>query len=246
MSDILEKVAIAIIGGVVGAVLFKKLGEKDLRHKEENFDDKIKEADKRIAEADKKIQIAKDSIKSYSDLASALIDDLSHEVDTAVKSVYEREAKESFRRKLDDYDYKSIAIKECKDSMLKITREELRSIIRYEFGPQISDILELEVKKYFNDNIQRTVQTNIDSEYIMRTAKLFIREEVVNILEDRADKALDDCNIEDIVEDYLKERSIKLESIIKKTVTKLISEKVDDLDLDVDDEEKNGIHITFR
>jgi hypothetical protein len=238
MNEVFEKVVIATIGGIIGAVIIKKIEEKKRNKEEETFGQKIKRADEILEDCEWRL-------KADSELANNAIIDLSRKVDAAVKSVYDGEAKAGFKRKLDDYDFKSIAIKECKESMQDITDSELRKLIYAKYSAQVCTVLGEEIRKYFKENVTDVVKTTLDENYIQRTARSFIKDEVVGILEDRADKAISSCDVDDIVKDYLKERSVKLESIIRKTVTKLVSEKVDDLDLEVDDEPTNGIHITF-
>lgn len=252
MNEVFEKVTIVaavVVGGIIGIIALDKIEGKKRDKEEENFKTKMAEANKTIDHYKKKMDDLIDDFKFDIDcnnkLAGSAINDIHNKVDHAVKTVYDTDAKVAFARKLDDYDFKSIAINECKDSMQDITDSELRKLIYAKYSAQVHTVLEEEIRKYFSNKITDVVQSTIDENYIQRTARNFIKDEVIGILEDRADKAIDDCDVDDIVKDYLKERSVKLESIIRKTVTKLVSEKVDNLDLEVEDEPTNGIHITF-
>ena len=89
----------------------------------------------------------------------------------------------------------------------------------------------------------------MDEDYITRIATAYIRSEVVGILETQVDKMLDSYDIDDLIDDYLDDHPIKVESAIKKVAAKAVKEKVEDLEIkayyedDLDDE--GTIRISF-
>ena len=238
MNESLEKVIIAVVGGVVGAFIIKKIMDSKDQRDEKKFD-------KRIARADEIIGNAKDSLNRVNSFYYDVSKEISSKVDSAIRQLYKEDSKENFKKQLDEFNFKDIAVQECKNSMRDITDSELSKLINSTYREQVHNVFEYEIRKYFDNNVKDFVKNSLDENYIQRMSRSYIKDQIVGILEDRADKALDDCDIDDIVEDYLKDRSIKLESIIRKTVTKLVAEKVDDLDLEVDDAPSGELHITF-
>ena len=227
MNETVEKITVAVFGGLIGALVVICINKRDdhrIESKEEKLDKKIEQAEKSL-------------------------DDISKKVDTAVKSVYESEAKEAFKRKIDYIDLRGIAVKECKSSMRDITDLHLKMLIHSEFTSQVRPVMEDEIKKYFKDKIDDLAKSYLDEDYITRIAKAYIRSEVVGILETQVDKMLDSYDIDDLIDDYLDDHPIKVESAIKKVAAKAVKEKVDYLEIkayyedDLDDE--GTIRISF-
>lgn len=225
MNETFEKVTIAVIGGIVGAILVACLNK--------NFDHRIEHKEEKL---DKKIEQAEKSL-----------DDISRKVDSAVKSVYDSEAKEAFKRRLEDVDLKGIAIKECERSMRDITDLQLKMLIHSEFISRVRPILEDETKHYFKDKVEGIAKLYLDEDYITRTAKAYIRSEVIGILETQTEKMLDSYDIDDLIDDYLDDHPIKVESAIKKVAVKAVKEKVDDLEIEYEDDldDEGTIRISF-
>lgn len=225
MNETFEKVTIAVIGGIVGAILVICINKRD-NHRIESKEEKL---DKKIEQAEKSL------------------DDISKKVDAAVKSVYETEAKEAFKRKIDYIDLRDIALRECKSSMRNIIDTQLKMLIHSEFISRVRPILEDETKHYFKDKVECIAKIYLDEDYITRTAKAYIRSEVIGILETQTEKMLDSYDIDDLIDDYLDDHPIKVESAIKKVAVKAVKEKVDDLEIEYEDDldDEGTIRISF-
>ena len=227
MSETSEKLGIAIIGGILGAIVIVCLNKKydhRLEHKEEKLDKKIEQAEKSI-------------------------DDIHAKVETAVKKVYDGDAKNAFKRKLDDFDFKSIAIKECRLSMEAITNSELSRLIRDKYSSQVKQVLEDEIKRCFQQKAEDIAKGYLNEDFVDRTAKAYIRNEVYNVLELQTDKMLNDYDIDNVINDYLDDHSGKVESIVKKAASKAVKELldgVDDIRVEYNPDDEESVHITFR
>ena len=226
MSETSEKLGVAIIGGIIGAIVIVCLNKKydhRLEQKEEKLDKKIEQAEKSL-------------------------DDISTRVEKAVKTVYDGAAKDAFKRKLDDFDFKSIAVKECRLSMEAITESELSRLIRDRFSSQVTKVLEDEIKRCFQQRAEDIAKGYLNEEYVDRTAKAYIRNEVYNVLELQTDKMLANYEIDDVINDYLDDHSSKVEGAVKKAAAKAVKELLDDIDdvrVEYDPDDEESVHITF-
>lgn len=219
MNNILEKVLIGIVGGAVGVYICKKLLTGQVEKDKKDLEEKLEEADK-------------------------VIKDVNRQIDRTVTSVYAKEAKEIFRSRLDAFDLKTVAIRECKDSMKTITETELNRIIRERYSSEITSSIRSEIERKCQGEIQHAVSMYVNEDYIKQISRKYINEETKDILERQIEKAIDSCDINDIVSDYLDDNSIRFDSILRKAITKAVKEKVEDISIEVDDDD-SLIRISF-
>lgn len=219
MNNILEKVLIGVIGGAVGVYICKKFLSAQVEKNKKDLEEKIEDVDKVLSDVNKRI-------------------------DRTVSSIYNKEAKEIFRSRLDSFDLKSAAIRECKDSMKSITETELNRIIRERYSSEITGAIRSEIERKCQGEIQHAVSMYVNEDYIKQISRKYINEETKDILERQIEKAIDSSNIDDVVSDYLYDNSIRFDPMYRKAIMKAIKEKIEDISIEVDDDD-SPIRISF-
>lgn len=202
--------AIGVIGGVIGGIIVNKMIKDTISSKKAELDETIEEAKRRT-------------------------NDISDQVDTAVRFVYDNEAKSAFERKLRTINLEEVSANLCKDYIKKLDDTMLRKMIRETYDSQIKSTMRDELKSYFEEGIKRFIDADIDTEFIRKTAKTYIRDEVKDILVDEIKEAIDDCNVDQKIEIAIAKRDISRlvsREIERFDCTYLFEDKVDDLDFD--------------
>lgn len=177
--------AIAAVGGLVGGLIAKYLLQKELVKNDDRLDAKMKELDGEI-------ENAKKQASDYSD-----------QVERAVRFVYNTEARSAFERKLKTVNLEEISVAVCKDAIRKLDDTMIKQMIRENYESQIKTVMRNELEKYFKDGIKRLIDTDIDSEFIRRTAKTYVKDEVRDVLSEEVKEAVGRCNIEKCIDDAL-------------------------------------------
>lgn len=184
--------AIAAIGGLVGGLVAKYLLQKELVKNDDRLDAKMRELDGEIENAKKQAESIKKQANDYSD-----------QVERAVRFVYNTEARSAFERKLKTVNLEEISVAVCKDAIRKLDDTTIKQMIRENYESQIKTVMRNELEKYFKDGIKRLIDTDIDSEFIRRTAKTYVKDEVRDVLSEEVKEAVDRCNIEKCIDDTL-------------------------------------------
>ena len=202
--------AIGVIGGVIGGIIVTKMIKDSIASKKVELNETIEDAKKRA-------------------------NDISDQVDTAVRFVYDNEAKSAFERKLRTINLEEVSANLCKEYIKKLDDTMLRKMIRETYDSQIKSTMRDELKSYFEEGIKRFIDSDIDTEFIRKTAKAYIRDEVKDVLIDEIKEAIDDCNVEQKIEIAIARRDISRlvsREIERFDCTYLFEDKVGDLDFD--------------
>ena len=183
----------------------------------------------------------REKINAALDRAEARTKNINDQVDEAVRFVYDTEARNAFDKCLKSMNVESIAEEVCKREIQTIEDSVIRRRIQAEYEGQIRKIMQEELKEYFKNGIKRMIDTDIDSEFIRRTAKTYIKDIVSDQLDDEIEKAIkscdvddlmkkavNDCDVEDLIEEYIEDHSSKINDIIRKAASQIIKEKFDD------------------
>ncbi len=188
----------------VGALFWKKdHDKKDLKEKEE--------------ELTKAIANAKDQAN-----------DISNKVDEAVRFVYDNEAKRAFDRKLQTINLEELATNICKRNLQKIEDSVIRKQIEQAYVTQIRGTMKDCLKDYFKDGIKKMVDDEIDTDFIRRMAKTCVKDDVHDILESEVEKMVRDCDVSDVMADYIDSHSTKYDASIKRVINDAVGNDIDD------------------
>ena len=209
-TEMVAMAAVGVIGGVLGGIIVDKMVKDSLANKKAELSEVIENAKKQT-------------------------NDISEQVDTAVRFVYDNEAKSAFERKLRTINLEEVSANLCKEYVKKLDDTMLRKMIRETYDSQIKSAMHDELKTYFEEGIKRFIDTDIDSEFIRRTAKTYIKDEVRDILSDEIKEAIDDCNVDQKIEIAIAKRDISRQvtkAITSFDCTYLFEDKVDDLDFE--------------
>lgn len=215
-NEIMGLLAACTFSGIIGGFIAKLYLQKDL------------------SEERNKIQAAVDR-------AEAKSKDIDEQVEEAVRFVYDTEARNAFDKRLKTINVESIAEEVCTREIQPIEDSVIRRRIQAEYEGQIRKVMQDELKEYFKTGIKRMIDTDIDSEFIRRTAKTYIKDIVNDQVDEQIKKAVKDCGIDDLMEkavnssdvderiaDYIDDHSSKLNDIIRKSVNQILKEKFDD------------------
>lgn len=184
--------AIAAVGGLVGGLIAKYLLRKEFVKNDDRLDAKMKELDGEIENAKKQAESIKKQASDYSD-----------QVERAVRFVYNTEARSAFERKLKTVNLEEISVAVCKDTIRKLDDTTIKQMIRESYESQIKTVMRNELEKYFKDGIKRLIDTDIDSEFIRRTAKTYVKDEVRDVLSEEVKEAVDRCDLEKCIDNAL-------------------------------------------
>lgn len=176
----------------------------------------------------KTMEDEKKALQKNIEESEKLLKEIPDQVDSAVRFIYDNEAKSAFERKLKTINIEELATIECQKTIKKIEDPVLRKYIRDTYSTQTRNIIEDEVKKYFKEGIKHIVDTEIDSDFIRRAAKNYIRDEAKDILEDEVERVVENSDVDEAIENYIDDNSTKFDSLIRKTITKILYEKFDD------------------
>ena len=201
--EILGVGAMCIVAGAIGSVATRYFINSDLKEEKSKLNDAI-------ANAEKSSQ------------------NIAEQVDTAVRFVYDNEARGAFERKLRSVNVEEIAVNECKNSIRKVEDSVIRQSIRNSYDSQIRKVMQDELKEYFKTGIKRLVDTEIDTDFIRRTARDYVKNETNDILEKEISNEVGKCDVSQAVEEYIDDNSSKFDTLIRKEIKKVISEKFDD------------------
>ena len=221
MNTTLEKIIITVVGGCVGALIFKKLTEK-----KENT-----RVDEAIAKLEKETGKAKD-----------FIDDVSSQISSTVDRVYKEDAKKIFEEKLQKFNINLIADQTCERVVSNLANRKLEALVRNECQYRIQDIVKKEVTAHAKEAIDKSVQKDIDSDFIKQMSKRYVNDKINDILEEYVKDSVNDIDFDDAISNYMEDNSYRIENLIKKAAYKVINDK---LTIDIDSDEDIGLRISF-
>ena len=209
-NAVIGMAAASILGGVLGGFLVRHMFKQYLGDAREEVEEVIDDAKKQTAA-------------------------VSEQIETAVRFVYDNEAKAAFERKLRTINLEEMSYNICKDSIRKLDETMLRKLIRDTYDSQIKSVMREELKKYFEEGIKRFIDADIDSEFIRKTAKNYIRDEAEDKLSDEIDKIIKNYDVTRMIERAIDR--MNLEKRIDKIVdnfdcSDLFEESVDDVDFE--------------
>lgn len=202
-TDILEIGVGAVVGSVIGIFVGNYISKKCLEKER-----------KQLEEATKNAQDA--------------INDISEQVDSAVRFVYDSEARAAFDKRLKSINLEEVALSECKNNLKNIEDSVLRQQIRQSYSAQVHDVMREELKAYFQSGIKKMVDIDIDTEFIQRTAKQYVKNEVSEVLEKQVRNTMSSSDFDDAIKDYIEENTSKIDTMIRKAVGKVMAERIDD------------------
>lgn len=202
-TDILEIGVGAVVGSVIGIFVGNYISKKCLEKER-----------KQLEEATKNAQDA--------------INDISEQVDSAVRFVYDSEARAAFDKRLKSINLEEVALSECKNNLKNIEDSVLRQQIRQSYSAQVHDVMREELKAYFQSGIKKMVDIDIDTEFIQRTAKQYVKNEVGEVLEKQVRNTMSSSDFDDAIKDYIEENTSKIDTMIRKAVGKVMAERIDD------------------
>lgn len=202
-TDILEIGVGAVVGSVIGIFVGNYISKKYLEKER-----------KQLEEATKNAQDA--------------INDISEQVDSAVRFVYDSEARAAFDKRLKSINLEEVALSECKNNLKNIEDSVLRQQIRQSYSAQVHDVMREELKAYFQGGIKKMVDIDIDTEFIQRTAKQYVKNEVGEVLEKQVRNTMSSSDFDDAIKDYIDENTSKVDTMIRKAVGKVMAERIDD------------------
>ena len=230
-AEIIIAAAACCVSGLVGAAIADGMAyswwSKRLLKKEEELREKTEKADSIIK-----------SVEGQTDKA---MKNLAEQVDAAVRFVYENGAHIAFDKRLKTINVEAIAENLCRSEIQRCEDSVIRRRIQDEYSAQIRQVMQNELKEYFKKGIKEIVDADIDSDFIRRTAKQYVKDNAVDILEDEIKKAvrnynvdarvediIDDCDFDDIVEEYINAHPSKVQGAIQKSVNTILKDKLDD------------------
>lgn len=215
-NDVIALISACLGSGIAGACMAKLWFERDMSNEREK-------------------------INAALDRAEARTKNINDQVDEAVRFVYDTEARNAFDKRLKSMNVESIAEEVCKREIQTIEDSVIRRRIQAEYEDQIRKVMQEELKEYFKTGIKRMIDTDIDSEFIRRTAKTYIKDIVSDQLDDEIEKAIkscdvddlmekaiNDCDVEDLIEEYIEDHSSKMNDIFRKAASQIFKEKFDD------------------
>ena len=219
------------VSGLVGAIIANGFADKwwstRLFIKERELQEKTEKADALV--------------KSVEEQADKAMKNLAEQVDAAVRFVYENGAQIAFEKRLKTINIEMIAENLCRSEIHKCEDTVITRIIRDEYSGQIRQVMQNELKEYFKKGIKEMVDVDIDADFIRRIAKQYVKDNAIDILEDEIKKAvrnynvagrvediIEDCDLDDAVEEYINSHPSKLQEAIRKSVNTILKDKLDD------------------
>ena len=219
-EEIIAVVGCVVFGGIIGGYVSKFLVShevlKDISNEKEKLENTLAKADEKIKNIDE-------------------------QVDSAVRFVYDSEAKNAFDKRLRAVNIETVAESVCKAEIRKIEDSVIRRQIKSEYESQIHRVMQDEIKEYFKTGIKQMIDVDIDSEFVRRTAKQYIKDSIEDIVETEVKRAVDKCDIdknvedaiedldmEDVVEDYFNSHTRKVQGILQSAVEKVLRDKLND------------------
>ena len=194
-----------------------------------------------------------DKLESTVEKADAKIKNFDDEVDKAVRFVYDTEARNAFDKRLKSVNVEALAEGICKTEIHKVEDSVIRREIKSQYDKQIKTVMESELKEYFKEGIKKYIDVDIDSDFIRRTAKQYIRDIVDEAVETEAEKAVDACDVEkliekeldldDFVEDYFDSNQKKILASIERSARDILEDKFSE---DVIDDIVEAIKDEYR
>ena len=217
--------AVSCVSGLVGGLLGKFFASNELWKEHERLSNRLERAD--------------NTLKSMNDRAETITKNLNEQVDSAVRFVYDSEARNAFERRLKNVNIESLAENACRTEIHKVEDSVIRRRIQSEYQNQIRSVMQDELKEYFKTGIKSMIDVDIDTDFIRRTAKQYIKDVATDILEEeirksvrsynidgRIEDIIDDCDLEDVVEEYIESHPSKMQEVIRKSVTYILKDKL--------------------
>lgn len=160
--------------------------------------------------------------------AKQAVENISDEVDKAVKFIYENEAKDSFERRLKKMDFDGAFNRICNEIAEREHRETIARLFTTLYRDNVNEIVRAEIKYAASDFIAKKVNDLIDDDFVKETAKTKIKSVVSTKVEELVQDEVDDVDFDDLVKEYLEDNEDHFEKIFKKASKKYLEEQEED------------------
>lgn len=160
--------------------------------------------------------------------AKQVVENISDEVDKAVRFIYENEAKDSFERRLKKVDLDDICKGICREIVERENQAVISRLFTISYRDQVHEVVRTEVKSSAFDFINKKVNDLIDDDFVKETAKTKIKSVVSTKVEELVQDEVDDVDFDDLVKEYLDDNEDHFEKIFKKASKKYLEEQEED------------------